>query len=90
MTITESALLAALQAVNDPLTGKDVVGARQVKNLRIDGADVSFELELGYPANSLHAALRETAQQALRTLPGIADRTLRLDAQRRPAGGSNL
>ncbi|NKI93290.1 iron-sulfur cluster carrier protein ApbC [Rhizobacter sp. SG703] len=77
MTITESALLAALQAVDDPLTGKDVVGARQVKNLRIDGADVSFELELGYPANSLHAALRETAQQALRTLPGIG----RVDVQ---------
>jgi len=71
MTITESSLLAALQTVNDPLTGKDVVGGRQVKNLRIQGADVSFELELGYPAKSLHAALRESLQQAVRTLPGV-------------------
>jgi ATP-binding protein involved in chromosome partitioning len=71
MTITESALLAALQTVNDPLAGKDVVGGRQVKNLRIQGSDVSFELELGYPAKSLHAALRESLQQAARTLPGI-------------------
>ena len=71
MTTTESAVLAALQAVNDPLTGKDVVGARQVKNLRIQGADVSFELELGYPAKSLHAALRESLQQAVRALPGV-------------------
>lgn len=71
MTTTESAILAALQAVNDPLTGKDVVGARQVKNLRIQGADVSFELELGYPAKSLHAALRESLQRAVRALPGV-------------------
>jgi ATP-binding protein involved in chromosome partitioning len=71
MTLTESSLLAALQTVNDPLTGKDVVGGRQVKNLRIQGADVSFELELGYPAKSLHAALRESLQQAVRTLPGV-------------------
>jgi len=30
------------------------------------------------------------SRQALRTLPGIADRTLRLDAQRRPVGGTSL
>ena len=77
MTITETALLAALQAVNDPLTGKDVVSGRQVKNLRIDGAEVAFELELGYPAKSLHAALRAAAEQAVRTLPGVG----RVDVQ---------
>jgi len=72
MPITESAVLAALQAVIDPLTGKDFVSTKQLKNLRIAGADVSFDLELGYPAKSLHAALRETLAAAARTVPGVA------------------
>ncbi|MDR0183067.1 kinase [Lysobacter arvi] len=33
------------------------------------------------------ALFERVSRQALRTLPGIADRTLRLDAQRRPLGG---
>ena len=34
----------------DPNTGKDFVSTKQLKNLRIDGGDVSFDIELGYPA----------------------------------------
>jgi ATP-binding protein involved in chromosome partitioning len=45
--VTESALLEALQGVVDPNTGKDFVSTRQLKNLRIDGGDVSFDVELG-------------------------------------------
>jgi len=70
MSLTESAVLAALQGVPDPLTGQDPVSARQVKNLRLDGADASFEVELGYPARSRHPALAEAWAGAVRALPG--------------------
>ena len=59
--VTESALLEALKAVVDPNTGKDFVSTKQLKNLRIDGADVAFDVELGYPAASQIAALRARA-----------------------------
>ena len=52
MPATEAALLAALQTVVDPNTGKDFVSTRQVKNLRIDGDTVQFDVELGYPGKS--------------------------------------
>lgn len=49
---TESALLDALKTVIDPTTGKDFVSTRFVKNLRIDGGDIAFAVELGYPGKS--------------------------------------
>jgi ATP-binding protein involved in chromosome partitioning len=71
MSLTENALLDALKPVLDPNTGKDFVSTKQVKNLRIDGGDVSFDVELGYPAQSQVAALRKALVAATRTVPGV-------------------
>jgi len=73
MALTEAAVLDALKTVIDPNTGKDFISTRQVKNLRIDGGDVSFDVELGYPAKSQIAALRRELVAAARTLPGVAN-----------------
>ena len=69
--ITEAALLDALKSVIDPNTQKDFVSGRQVKNLRIDGGEVAFDVELGYPAKSQIPALRKALVAAARTLPGV-------------------
>ncbi len=71
--VTEQALLEALQTVADPHTGKDFVSTRQLKNLKIDGDEVSFDVALGYPAKSLHAALRRQLIAAARTVPGVGN-----------------
>ncbi len=68
---TESALLEALKSVTDPHTGRDYVGSKQIRNLRIDGGRVAFELVLGYPAKSLHAELQQRLEQAARQVPGV-------------------
>jgi len=69
--VTEAALLEALKTVVDPNTGRDFVSARQLRGLRIDGGAVSFAVELGYPGNSQHAALRDALVAAARALPGV-------------------
>ena len=71
--LTEATLLAALKTVVDPLTGKDFVSARQIKNLKIDGDDVGFDVEFGYPAKSQHAALRRQFIAAARGVPGVGN-----------------
>ena len=71
MTVTESALLDALKTVIDPNTGKDFVSTRQVRNLRIEGGDVAFDVELGYPAKSQIAGLRKALIAAARTVAGV-------------------
>jgi len=70
---TEALLLQALQFVSDPLTGKDFVSSKALKNLRIDGDDVAFQLELGYPCKSQHPALRKALVAAARTVPGVGN-----------------
>jgi len=72
-TPTDTALLEQLRTVIDPNTGKDFVSTRQLKNLRIDGADVSFEVELGYPAKSQVEALRARLVEAARRVPGVGN-----------------
>ncbi|HET9822310.1 MAG TPA: iron-sulfur cluster carrier protein ApbC [Burkholderiaceae bacterium] len=71
MAPTEAALLDALKTVIDPNTGKDFVGPRQVRNLKVEGGDVSFDVELGYPAKSQIPALRKALIAAARTVPGV-------------------
>ena len=65
MSITESAVRAAIQTVVDPNTGRDFVSGKQLRSLSIEGADVSFEIELGYPAKSQIPALGYTVTYAV-------------------------
>jgi ATP-binding protein involved in chromosome partitioning len=69
---TTEALLLALQTVTDPLTGQDFVATKALKNLKIDGSAVSFDVELGYPAKSLWPALTASLEQAARSVAGVA------------------
>jgi ATP-binding protein involved in chromosome partitioning len=72
-SITEAALLEQLKTVVDPNTGKDFVSTRQLKNVKIDGTSVSFDVELGYPAKSQIDALRTALIDAARRVPGVAN-----------------
>ncbi len=73
MSLSEQSITDAIKTVIDPNTGKDFVTTRQLKNLRIDGGDVAFDVELGYPAKSQIAMLRRLLIAAVRTVPGIAN-----------------
>ena len=71
MALSEQTITDAIKTVIDPNTGQDFVAGRQLKNLRLDGGDVSFEVELGYPAKSQMAELRRRLVAAVRTLAGV-------------------
>lgn len=71
MALTQEALLAALASVQDPHTGKPFPHPEVLRELRIDGASVSFELALPYPAQSLWPQLRAQLQAAARQVPGV-------------------
>ena len=73
MSVDQGALLAALQTIVDPNTGKDFVSTKQLKNLQVSGGDVSFDVELGYPAKSQVPALRQALIGAARRVPGVAN-----------------
>ncbi|MBB1162336.1 iron-sulfur cluster carrier protein ApbC [Aquariibacter albus] len=81
MSLTDAAVLAALQTVADPNTGKDFVSTRAVKNLKVDGGDIAFDVELGYPAKSQIPALRKALIAAVRTLPGVENVSVNLSSR---------
>ena len=81
MALTEQSVLDALKAVADPNTGKDFVSTKAVKNLRVDGGDVAFDVELGYPAKSQVAALRKALITAVRGVPGVENVSVQITSK---------
>jgi ATP-binding protein involved in chromosome partitioning len=79
--LNEAALLDALKTVIDPNTGKDLVGTRLLKNLRIDGGDVAFDVELGYPAKSQMPLLRKALIAAARSVAGVENVSVNLSSK---------
>ena len=73
MPVDQQALMQALQAVQDPNTGRDFVSTKALKNLQVQDGEVSFDVELGYPAKSQMPALRKALVAAAR----LADRSVR-------------
>ncbi|MGZ9031845.1 MAG: iron-sulfur cluster carrier protein ApbC, partial [Burkholderiaceae bacterium] len=56
----------ALKGVVDPNTGKDLVSTRSARNVRVEGNDVSVDVELGYPAASQIDGIRRAVIDALK------------------------
>ncbi|MDP3812105.1 MAG: P-loop NTPase, partial [Hydrogenophaga sp.] len=71
MSVDSQALLTALQAVTDPNTGRDFVTSKALKNLQTHDGDVSFDVELGYPAKSQMPVFRKALIAAAKTVAGV-------------------
>ncbi|RZL85587.1 MAG: iron-sulfur cluster carrier protein ApbC [Variovorax sp.] len=71
MAVTQAALTDALKVVLDPNTGKDFVSTKALKNLQIHEGDISFDIELGYPAKSQIPAMRKALVAAAKGVAGV-------------------
>ncbi|MGZ8165195.1 MAG: iron-sulfur cluster carrier protein ApbC [Methylobacter sp.] len=60
-----------LRTFIDPNNGTDLVSAKSVKAITIDGADVSVKLELGYPAKSYLDELKAAVERHLKMLAEV-------------------
>ena len=70
MSITAEDVKSALATVLDPNTGKDYVTSKSVRNLKVEGGDISLDIELGYPAKSQIEGIRAAVLAALAPLGG--------------------
>lgn len=72
MSVSTDTVREALRSVIDPNLNKDFISAKLIKNIQVDGGDVSFELELTYPGKSQLDGLRKAAIAAIRSqVPGV-------------------
>jgi ATP-binding protein involved in chromosome partitioning len=74
MAISEADVKTALGALVDPNTGKDYVSARSVKSIRVAGADVEVDIELGYPGKTQFEPIRREVAAALKSAGAAAAR----------------
>jgi ATP-binding protein involved in chromosome partitioning len=73
MAVTEQQITTALRESIDPNTGRDFVTDACVKNIKIDGNDVSLDIVLGYPARSVIESIRKQVMAKLKTVDGIGN-----------------
>ncbi|SCB08606.1 ATP-binding protein involved in chromosome partitioning [Cupriavidus alkaliphilus] len=73
LSLSTEQVTEALRTVIDPNTGKDLVSTRSARNIRIDGGEVSLEVELGYPAKSQFDPIRKLVVAAVRQVPGVTN-----------------
>ena len=79
--ITEEAILEALKQIKDPDLRKDIVTLGFIKDLQIDGADVSFRIVLTTPACPVKEEMEEQAYDIVRAFPGIGNVKITMDAE---------
>lgn len=67
----QQAVLEALRTVNDPELHRDIVSLNMVRDLKLEGGTVSFELVLTTPACPLKETIDHDVRAALEPLPGV-------------------
>jgi ATP-binding protein involved in chromosome partitioning len=73
MTVTVQAVQEALSKVIDPNTEQSLMASKSIKNVKVDGGVVSFDVELGYPAKSQIDGIRRAASAAVRQVAGVSE-----------------
>jgi len=81
MSLNDATLRQAISTVVDPHTGQDFVASKALKALRIDGQNVSVDVELGYPAKSLFPGLRQQLISAIKQVAGVGQVTVQLSSR---------
>jgi ATP-binding protein involved in chromosome partitioning len=80
-SIDEEQVLEALRSVHDPDLHRDIVSLNFVKNVRICGGKVAFDLELTTPACPVKEKLKAEAEAAVRQIPGVEQVTVNMTAR---------
>lgn len=83
--VDETAVLAVLKTVNDPDLHRDIVSLGFIKDLKINGGDVSFKVELTTPACPVKEQLKSECETKVRALPGVEAVNIEMTANVRRA-----
>jgi ATP-binding protein involved in chromosome partitioning len=66
--MTEAAILAALSNVQEPDLGKDLVTLNMIKDLKVEGNNVSFTIVLTTPACPMKDLMKNASENAIKLL----------------------
>src|SRR5215203_850740 len=78
---TREAVIDALSRVNDPELHRDVISLNMIKDLEINGGDVSLQLVLTTPACPVRRDFQEMVENAVKGVPGVSTVRVTLGAE---------
>ncbi len=71
--ITQSQVEEKLAQYVDPYLERDLVSTKCIKNIAIDGANVSFNVVLGFPVGAYKDELAEKLTEMVKSVDGVSD-----------------
>lgn len=79
--LTEQLILDGLRQIKDPDLHKDIVTLGFIRDLKINGGDVSFRIVLTTPACPVKAEMESAAREIVGDIPGVTSVTVTMDAE---------
>lgn len=78
--VSEETVLMALSTVMDPDLGRDLVSLNMIRDLKIEGNNVSFTIMLTTPACPMKGRMEQDARDALAEIQGIGEVSIKHDS----------
>ena len=79
--VTEESVLDALRQIQDPDLHKDIVTLGFIKDLKIEGGNVSFRIVLTTPACPVKEQMEGAAKEVVGAIPGVTSVKVTMDAE---------
>jgi len=79
--LSEELVLNSLRTIIDPDLRKDIVSLGFIRDLKIDGGEVSFRVVLTTPACPVKEEMEGMARESVRVLPGVTNVNVTMDAE---------
>src|SRR5262245_30316204 len=79
--VTQDQVLGALKRVQDPDLRKDIVSLGFIRNLKIEGRSVAFDLNLTTPACPVRDQMRDEAISLIKALPGVENVEVKMTSE---------
>lgn len=79
-SVSQEAIMAALSTVMEPELHRDLVTLHMIRDLQIQGEQVSFTIMLTTPACPLRGKIESDARKAVLAIPGVKGVTIKLDS----------
>ena len=79
--VNEQIILESLRQIKDPDLHKDIVTLGFIRDLKIEGGNVSFRIVLTTPACPVKAEMESAAKEIVGSLPGVTSVAVTMDAE---------
>jgi len=69
--VTKEQIEEAIKGYVEPHLGKDLVSAKMIKAIGVDGGKVKVDVELGFPAKGVHDLIASTVKERVESVDGV-------------------